>query len=123
MKHLIIILILFSLCKAQDTLIVIQANDDIEFEAVPYYPFTLDQKICWNENELNQQIDSRILDLLNGYQKECYADSTWITYSAHSLLEKMGRLNDYVVKRVDNDIVWLEKKPTLEGFIEYLRRK
>jgi hypothetical protein len=59
---------------------------------------------------------------LNEYSKECYADSTWISIRAYTILER--KLEHYsIVRRSEDGIIYLRAKPTFPGFIQYMKGK
>ena len=57
---------------------------------------------------------------LTDYQKECYDDSTYVAERWEEYEEYPGDLV-YRIKQIPSH--YTHKKPTFEGFIEYMKRK
>lgn len=58
------------------------------------------------------------------YKKECRKDTSWITKDAYKRLNQDGSLATiYDIYNSDNEVWYIHRKPTLEGFAGWLRAK
>lgn len=62
-----------------------------------------------------------ILNAYSRYEKECWADTTWITQRAFAWLSQS--LSAYEIYRSDEVLFYLRRAPTFPGFIEFLRKQ